>query len=287
MHRTNLTRIRKTVTTYWYNTKWWGRRILRLVRSQTFVRILVTLVFIAGVGGTVRYWTWVESTWDWLAATPVERESYSTTLRNVGLLIGGVLALLIAFWRSKVADRQARISHQDVLNQRYQKGVEMLESKSLSERLGGIYELQRLVDDNPEQFHVPIMRRFCAALRNPMVTEGEKDEDDLSKEPPHVVPSTREDVQEIMKALGSRSKEQIDYEGRSWFHLNLRQSDLRKVDLNGADLASAPQSSRTRISKMDMFSLRRGGDFSGGVAMLSKVGLSRFAQREFGGCMPV
>ena len=48
----------------------------------------------------------------------------------------------------------------------------MLGSEVLSVRLGGIYALQRLAEEEPKQYHVQIMRLFCAFVRNPT-----KDED--------------------------------------------------------------------------------------------------------------
>ena len=64
--------------------------------------------------------------WDWLS----DGESGSTTVRNVGLVIGGAIALGIAGWRSVVADRLSRTAHRqaetaqaDLLNKRYQESV--------------------------------------------------------------------------------------------------------------------------------------------------------------------
>ena len=55
------------------------------------------------------------STWLWLRGA----DSNATTLRNVLLGIGGPLAVAIAWWRSSVSQRT-------LLNERYQKGAEML-----------------------------------------------------------------------------------------------------------------------------------------------------------------
>ena len=73
-----------------------------------------------------------------------DQESLSATVRNVGVVIGGVIAILFAVWRSIVAARQATTAQLGLLNERYQKGAEMLGSKVLAVRLGGIYALDRL-----------------------------------------------------------------------------------------------------------------------------------------------
>ena len=89
-------------------------------------------------------------------------ESRSTTARNVGILFFGLIAIWFGIWRGVVADRQAKASqHQaetarsGLLNERYQKGAEMLGSPVLAVRLGGIYALQHLAEDEPEQYQRP------------------------------------------------------------------------------------------------------------------------------------
>ena len=86
-----------------------------------------------------------DSVWMWLGERSVSRESKSTTIRNVGLLLAGFVAIWFALWRSRVASRQANTAHHSLLNERYQKAVDMLGSDQMSVRLGGIYALQALI----------------------------------------------------------------------------------------------------------------------------------------------
>ena len=79
-------------------------------------------------------------------------ESRSTTIRNVGLIGGGAIAILIAYWRSR------RMAQQDLLNKRYQEGAAMLGNDVLSVRLAGIYALERLAKDHPWEYHIEIMK---------------------------------------------------------------------------------------------------------------------------------
>ena len=81
--------------------------------------------------------------WEWLNGA----ESGSTTIRNIALVAAGLVALPLAIWRGIVAERQATTARQGLLNERYQKGAEMLGSGVLSVRLGVIYALQRLAED--------------------------------------------------------------------------------------------------------------------------------------------
>ena len=103
--------------------------------------------------------TWVY--WDWLRAG----ESGSTTIRNVGLLIGAIIAMVLAVWRSRVAGRQAATAERGLLNDRFQKGAEMLGSDVLAVRIGGIYGLTHLAREHPHQYHVQVMRLFCSFVR--------------------------------------------------------------------------------------------------------------------------
>ena len=96
-----------------------------------------------------------------------QRDSASTTIRNFGLLIGGVIAVILAVWRSMVAERQADTAQQSLLNERYQKGAEMLGSQVLEVRLGGIYALQSLAAGHPKEYHIRIMRLLSTFVRNP------------------------------------------------------------------------------------------------------------------------
>ena len=229
------TKIRGLARTAWIYAKICNRKLLAFAGKKR--KFLGVFLFIAA--SALSLWL-VTDHWDWLSSTPNGRESYSTTLRNVGLMFGGALALLMAYWRSKVADRQASIAQEDVLDQRYQKGIEELGNTSPTKRLGGIYELQRLADEYPSQYHVPIMRRFCAALRESNDNGDTNDESKIETEPPHVAPEIGDDVQALIDAVGTRSRAKVDLEGRVGFQLNLSHSDLRNANLSDANLASVP-----------------------------------------------
>ena len=96
--------------------------------------------------------------WDWLAGD----ESGSATIRNVGLVIAGSLAIPLAIWRAVVADKQASsaqhqtaIAQQGLLNERYQKAAEMLGSDVLSVRIGGVHTLRDLAMEQPQSIPRP------------------------------------------------------------------------------------------------------------------------------------
>ena len=188
----------------------------------------ITLIIIAlsiGVALSLIYWKDLRGSQD----------SLGTTIRTVALVIGGVIAAILAMWRSRVAEWQATTAQRGLLNERYQKGAEMLGNEVLSVRLGGIYGLQRLAEEHPEQYHVQVMRLFCAFVRHPIEVEMAA----WSSDPFFESPEIREDVQAAMEAIGYRSEEGTLLEKQSTFKLNLRGADISKARLDKANLAEA------------------------------------------------
>ena len=230
------------------SNSWIGRLVIggwqwitNLPNSTAFWLALVGTILLGSIIGIVF------GGWDWLRETELNSlpESRSTTLRNAGLVIAGALALVFAVWRGVLAQRQAETaqrqsetSQQGLLNERYQKGAEMLGSEVLSVRLGGIYALQRLAAEHPEQYHVQILKLFCAFVRNPTgVMGGHLVDYDEDGEP---IFGLRVDVQEVMRAIGSRTDAGIALEraDRS-FELDLQNVDLQRCDLLSINLSEA------------------------------------------------
>ena len=189
--------------------------------------------------------------WDWLSIGNAETGSNSETLRNVSLLIAGVLALVFALWRAWVAERhanasqgqtqtaqlQVEIARQTLMNERYQRGAEMLGSDILTVRLGGIYALQRLANEERSLYHVEIMRLLCSFVRSP-VGDGSP-EDPVDRDGWPVYPSVREDVQAAVSAIGLRNSGSSDLEREAGFNIDLHGANLTGANLRGHNLADA------------------------------------------------
>ena len=209
---------------------------LRLLQSGGFWIILSAAVLVMEVLLAVVLW-------DWLAGD----ESASATIRNIGLVIAGSLAIPLAIWRAVVADKQASsaqhqtaIAQQGLLNERYQKAAEMLGSDVLSVRIGGIHTLRDLAMERPDQYHVRVMRLLCAFARNP--TKGGTDWGELAtsrmySDVPFLM--LREDLQAVMDVIRGRSNADVHLEEREGFSLQLQYADLRGATLHGADLRRA------------------------------------------------
>lgn len=80
-------------------------------------------------------------------------------LRNLVLIWGTPLAILLALWRSMVAEKQVKIAQEQVavgqrglLSDRYQRAVEMLGRDIASVRIGGIYALRNLALEHYDEY---------------------------------------------------------------------------------------------------------------------------------------
>ena len=185
---------------------------------------IVAITGVLGIG-TLLSWAF----WEDLHS---EQESLSTTIRNLGLVIGGIIAMLLAVWRSQVATRQADTAQQGLLNERHQQGAEMLGSEVLSVRLAGVYALHRLAEEHPEEYHIQIMNLLCAFVRHPT-----KDESLTVNQPPPY--SMREDVRVVATTIGSRREAGLAIEKREGYRLDLRRADLSGLVLFQSNLAKA------------------------------------------------
>ena len=196
--------------------------ITHAVPAWSWITILVVLMVTA-----------IIVNWDWLSI-----ESNGSTIRNIGLVAAAIIALPLAIWRSKVAERQAATAQRQsetaqrgLLNERYRKGVDMLGSENLTVRLGGIYALAWLAREYPGDYHTQIMRLFCVFVRE--ASEAR----------------VRKDVRAVMTAVGMRSSSQIETEKKEKYRLGLfganleglclSSANLTRVRLDGANLSGA------------------------------------------------
>ena len=213
--------------------------------AATATRILIVVAALLIVG-TILSWLG----WDWLRYQQPMAASNGETARNVGFLIAGGLALVFAVWRAIVAERQAKASQgqtetaqQGLLNERYQRGAEMLGSEVLAVRLGAIYALQQLAEEYAEQYQVQILRLFCAFVRDP--------DGDLERRARRsVIPSEvlrhslRLDVQACVEGISRILDASTDDERERFLYVDLRGAVLNGVrledgDLSGVDLSDA------------------------------------------------
>ncbi len=224
---------------HWKGLRYWsGWRQLWGWLKRYFVELLVLLP-IVGVLSVIPALVYWEEIWSWAHGNGASK---GATLRNLALAYGAFLAAFIglplAIWRSfvanrqaKTANRQAETSERGVRNERYQKGAEMLGSDTLATRLGGIYALERLAGERPEDYHVQIMDQLCAFVRHPTKTEAESEAGDAVDREPRCPP----DIEAAAKTVG-KYRRRLSDEGRLKDIEGDRRLDLVGVQLTRADL---------------------------------------------------
>lgn len=88
-----------------------------------------------------------------------QEESGAVAIRNLVLAMAALVALPTALWRTLVAQKQAETAQRQSLTAqagvrttRYYNGASMLGNKELTVRLGGIYALRQLAEEDPEEY---------------------------------------------------------------------------------------------------------------------------------------
>ncbi len=180
--------------------------------------------------------------------------------KTVGQFMGGVAvlaSLVIAFLQfqtTREADQDTREAVQNLqISRQSAQGFRDLGDKSLVIRLGGIYALERVAKDSPEN-HWPIMEALTAYVRE--TTRG------APKDKPVAA-----DIQAILTVIGRRDTahpEQgaIDLNGARLsgadlseavlLRANLIGADLRDADLRDADLRGADLSGEAVLPRADL-----------------------------------
>ena len=198
--------------------------------------------------------------WDWLRSVPESSDSGGETLRTLALILVAIAGLFFAWWRNRIAGRQAETANEQaktanrqaetanrqaetaahgLRNERYQKGADMLGNATLATRLGGIYALEQLAREHPEEYHVQIVRLLCSFIRHPAEagrpesggTDGGGLDDPAHEAEPRCAPH----IEAAAQAIGRRRVENDPSE----FVLNLRGARLEGANLEGAVLSGA------------------------------------------------
>ena len=86
-------------------------------------------------------------------------ESLSATIRNVGLVAGGILGIGLALWRSVIAKLQADTAYRVLANDSLQRAVEMVDAdQNEAMRVAGVLGLGRLAEEDPERYNASVLQ---------------------------------------------------------------------------------------------------------------------------------
>ncbi len=196
-------------------------------------------------------------------------------VRNAGLVIGGVLALMLAYWRSRTADRQVETERAGQRSERFHRSAESLGHESMVVRHGAVFALQRLVDDDPHTYYVEVVKLLCAFVRTP----GDGIAQDAAEIPVEYSREMRKEaVETIVDWLGSHRRIDLEQEDSPEFvpdfsranleHLQLRSGcKLSGVVFSNANLSNALLLG-TDLSNADLTATNLAGAQLGGANLM-------------------
>lgn len=104
----------------------------------------------------------------------VDGASPSGTVRDIGAIILGPIALLVAIWRSTIARRQAATAQADLVANRWQRAVDAaLDNENTLRRTAGMRLVQFVAQDHPE-YRYDAGLIIDAIQYSPAVTQDEQ-----------------------------------------------------------------------------------------------------------------
>jgi hypothetical protein len=112
----------------------------------------------------------------------------SEIIRNAGIVVAGALGLLLAWWRVRAADRQAKaaleqadaslqqakLARRDHVTELFNRAASQLDDPKLAVRLGAIYVLREIGRDFPD-LSQPVFELLAAHLRERPLGYGDEE----------------------------------------------------------------------------------------------------------------
>jgi hypothetical protein len=177
---------------------------------------------------------WYATSWERLTDAKdiarLESDTRATMVQAVGGL--ALLAGLLFTWRNlRMTEQNPRqtldLSRKGRINDRFIKAIEQLGAvdqggrKRQEIRLGGIYALEQIAKDSPDDHHWPVMEVLTAYVRE---NAPWKEEDQNNQSLRGIRPKLAPDIQAILTVIGRRTR---TYEKGEDQPLNLTYTDLR------------------------------------------------------------
>jgi Pentapeptide repeats (8 copies) len=190
-----------------------------------------------------------------------ERLDAQNDIRTTGLqLLGGAVLTLGAYltWQNVLISREGRsIERQAQITERFSRAVDQLGDDKLPVRLGGIYALERVARDSPQDHYVPVMEVLTAYVRTESVkrtpsADGREPAQTVSKEK-----KPKTDVQAALAVLGRREAPpdphapRLDLEGADLQGARFGKANLENVILRGANLVGAHLAEAKNLERAD------------------------------------
>ena len=105
---------------------------------------------------------------------------WSEIARNIGIVVAGIIGLGIAWWRSRAANMQAKaaleqneLARRDHITELFNRAVGQLADDKLEVRLGAIYTLRAICEEETFRIYVtPIAETLSAYVRERSAPES-------------------------------------------------------------------------------------------------------------------
>jgi hypothetical protein len=151
----------------------------------------------------------------------------------------------------KSHEQTQRLTEQGQITERFTRAIEQLGAtiddgtERLEIRLGGIYALERIAKDSPEQDYSTVMEVLTAYVRKnaPLVTgdtsepKGNADSNDSAKSAKQNSDPPRADIQAVLDVLGRRDESSVPEKGR--VKLSLANTNLSRANFSDANFSNA------------------------------------------------
>lgn len=160
--------------------------------------------------------------------------------------MAAVIALVFTALSINETNAQLQITEQGQITDRYNAAITNLGSRSEDVRLGGIYALQRIMQDSPRD-QPTIIVVLCAYVRDHAMLKAQ-----IS--PTEITHPLTADIQAALTVIGDRNsdfdstKTIVDLRNTDLVDADLSNSDLADADLDGADLDGADLSNHTDLT---------------------------------------
>jgi uncharacterized protein YjbI with pentapeptide repeats len=160
--------------------------------------------------------------------------------------VAALVALIFAWLSITATNDQLKVAEQGQITDRYNAAITNLGASSIDVRLGGIYALQRLMQDSRRD-QATVVATLCAFVREHTASTVEPQKPPASPQPTDIqaaltVVGTRtfaDDVTATVVDLNRAVLAKAQLGRGNLNHANLKSADLTHANLTGADLTGA------------------------------------------------
>ena len=212
-------------------------------KTLSFIILIFVIVVLMLMTQEGAIWDWLNAKWDWL-----NKGTHSDTVRNLALIAFGIVGFILAFWRTNIADEQAKIAQKNAETAAQQakiadtNSVTHIFNQAIEQlgpthdtgqpkreiRVGAIYALEKLSQTNEEYTQV-IINILTTYLRENAPNNAEETTQETTQEP------ITTDRQTALTVIG-RSQQTAKTLAIDLSNTNLTEANLTEANLIGANL---------------------------------------------------